>query len=249
VQTRRWTPQLLRRLESLLEDGLSDREAAAVAGVSVTAIEFARREYGLLRRNQILMTSGQVARWLGCTSHAINDWAHAGFLAGIRRPGKGCGLQWFFTRSQVIDFLADPEHWHRWQPATIPDPLVRKWAEQQRGDVRFLTANEVADRLCCSVLTVHSWVQRGWLRCYRGQRSLFREDDIARFTLPEIGQGTRKRSWEPCSACGDPGGRSRGAGTTPGRRDATRFGVTGKVCETCYVRLMRQARRQPQRAA
>lgn len=48
---------------------------------------------------------------------------------------------------------------------------------------------------------------------------------------------------QPCASCGDEGGRACGSNNRPSRRDASRFGIAGEVCETCYQRLYRRAYR------
>jgi hypothetical protein len=41
----------------------------------------------------------------------------------------------------------------------------------------------------------------------------------------------------PCALCGDPAGRPHHGGSSPARPPGERFGIAGKLCLTCYVRL------------
>jgi hypothetical protein len=58
---------------------------------------------------------------------------------------------------------------------------------------------------------------------------------------PRRGGGGRKPRVDvvisPCALCGDPEGRPQHGGSSPGRSSGVRFGIEGKLCLTCYVRL------------
>lgn len=244
-----WTPQLIQRLEGLLEDGFTDRQAGQQLGLTARAIANARQRYGLARRDQILMTTAHMGRTLGCSQGTVVVWARRGWIRGTRHRGRGGHRQWMFDQTQLMAFLEDPEHWHRWQPDDIPDARLREWASRLRGEVEFLTVDEAAARMFCSRWTVRTWVQQGRLPGYTGQCLMVRADELARMATPEIGQGSRKRRWDPCPRCGDPDGKVPLRGRTPGRRDGRPFGFEGRICETCYARLRAAACKQQQRAA
>ena len=78
---------------------------------------------------------------------------------------------------------------------------------------------------------------------------MVREDDLARFTLPEIGQGSRKQSWLPCARCGDPDGLIDPRGRTPERRKGEPWGFDGRICGRCFRRLMSAEMRRRKKAA
>lgn len=243
-----WTPELIGHLEELLGRGMTDREAGSRLGLTPSAIADARRRYGVARRDQVLMTTSHVAALLGCAQPTVAAWAQRGWLPGLHRRGRGGKPQWLFREAHLQRFLEDPRHWHRWQPADIPDAAWRAWAERLRGGVRFLTCDEAAARMSCSRWTIRHWVRSGRLTGYRAQQMLVREDELARVALPEIGQGTRKRAWRPCARCGDPDGKVPSRGRTPGRRDGRAWGYEGRLCETCYARLRAAAGKQREAA-
>ena len=58
-----------------------------------------------------------------------------------------------------------------------------------------------------------------------------------------------KASWPPCAACGDPGGWVAPGDQTPRRTSGARFGVAGRLCQRCYVRLYDAERRGGRRPA
>ena len=244
-----WTPALRRRCEALLEDGLTDREAAAVLGVTVGALSAARSRLGFAHRDDLLLTASDAARMIGCSARAVHVWAARGWIHGQRHTGRGPSANWFFREADVMAFMEDPNHWHRWEPALIADARLRVWATRVRGGVRFLSTSEVARRLCCSEATVGTWIRQGRLPAARSQAWMVREEDLARFTLPEIGQGSRKRSWLPCARCGDLDGPIGRRGRTPERRKGAPWGIEGRICRRCYRRLLSAERRRRKRAA
>lgn len=243
-----WTPVRIARLESLLEDGLTDRAAADRLGLTADAVTSARRRYGFASRAQILLDAGDVARLLGRHRSTVTRWTDAGWIESSRQPGQG-GAHRLYTRGQVIRFLEDAAHWHRWDPLLIPDAQLRAYALAVRGDVRYLTYAEAAVLMCCAPVTIRHWVAQGRLPVYRERTSYVREDELRRMPLPEIGQARRKRGWAPCCRCGDLDGPVPRQGRTPGRRDGRPYGYEGRLCETCYARLRSAACKQRQKEA
>jgi hypothetical protein len=65
-----------------------------------------------------------------------------------------------------------------------------------------------------------------------------------RFCSPACAGLAHRKTWEPCAACGDPDGAMYRQHRTPIRADGARYGVAGKVCHACRVRLYRQQRRR-----
>lgn len=249
MRARVWTPELIQQLEDLLGRGMTDLEAGARLGLTPSAIADARKRYGVARRDHLLMTTSQVAALLGCASPTVADWARRRWIPGLHRRGRGGHPQWLFSQQQLMRFLEDPQHWHRWQPQDILDAALRGWATRLRGHVRFLTFDEAAERMSCSRWTIRHWIRTGRLTGYRGQCMVVRLDELERVAMPEIGQGTRKRTWAPCCRCGDPDGKVPSRGRTPGRRDGRTFGYEGRLCETCYARLRAAACKQQNKAA
>lgn len=238
-----WTPALIVQLESLIEDGLTDEQAAARLGFTRAAISGARRTYRIARRADILLTTTDVARLLGCNPKTVGKWTDSGWLEGGRYDRSG-GQVRLYSRTQLLRFLEDADHWHRWRPEDIPDTKLREYALKLRGHVRFLTYQQAAQVRCCAPTTVKGWVAKGWLRGYLGYQGTYvREDDLLAMPLPEIGQANRRRSWEPCARCGDADGLAQNGGRSPARIRAARFGFEEPVCLSCYRVLLAREHR------
>lgn len=244
-----WTPAMQRRLEGLLEDGLTDREAAAKLGLTAGSISYARHVYGFARRDELLLTTRAAGAMLGFGPQVIVRWAQRGWLHGEQRTGRAGQANWFFREAAVMAFMEDADHWHRWDPDRIPAARLRGWAQRMRAGVRFLSVSEVARRLCCAEGTVSVWIRAGRLRGYFRSTWLVREDDLAGFTPPPIGQGNRKLTWEPCARCGDADGPVPKGNVTPTRRNGAPWGFDGRICGRCYQQVLAADLRQRKKAA
>lgn len=249
---RRW--QLMELME-LLERGWDDARIGRELGCSADAVKLARRRYAIPPKSRTVLTAREVAKRLGIScAKAVSRWIEAGWLRGHRGWRQGEHRVWIVAETSLHAFLADPDHWHRWQPERIADPGLRQWAERQRGGVRFLSLSEARDRLCrergicVETPTIHQWIVKGWLPAVRNGNHLIRETDLAAFTLPPLGR--RKTAWDPCALCGDPDGPINPSGVTPARISGARYGVAGRVCRRCHRRLRWQYERdQAQEAA
>jgi hypothetical protein len=247
---RRW------RLMELIERGWPDARIGDVLGCSAIAVKLARRRYGIAPKSRAILTAREVAKRLGIRcAKTVAWWIASGWLSGQRGWAVGKNRAWMVREEALLGFLADPAHFHRWQPERITDRGLREWAMAQRGDVRFLTLGGAAAWLCQTRSicvergTVAQWIAKGWLPAVRNGNHLVRQDDLATFQRPVFGQGARKRSWAPCAQCGAPNGGIKRHCVTPARRRAARYGVEGLVCRECYERVRRQFLREHQAAA
>ena len=179
-----WIPAFIQELGTLLERGMTDREAGSRLGVTVPAIANARRRYGVARRDELLMTTVQVAEVLGCASHTVVAWARRRWIPGLHRRGRGGHTQWLFSQKQLMRFLEDARYRHLWEPETIPDARLRTWATKLRGNVRNLTYDEAAARIGCSRWTIQHYVRTGKLTNYRRSYALVREDEVLALARP-----------------------------------------------------------------
>lgn len=233
-----WTRERRFTLQNLIEQGLPDPAIARRLHTTTDAVHLARKRYGIPCRRASTMTARAVAALLGVgCAKSITRWVDRGYLRGKRGWRQGSHPVLMIDEADLLAFLEDVAHWQRWSPDRITDPLLREWAQEMRGNVRFLTLSEVADRYYVQPATVHSWIEKGYLPAVRNGNHLVRESDLASFTLPEIGQGSRKHTWEPCAVCGDPDGPVSRACVTPARYRAARYGGVGLVCARCHRRL------------
>jgi hypothetical protein len=71
---------------------------------------------------------------------------------------------YLITDTAIEAFLANRATWYAWDPSNITDPAWRALAETLRAqtDGRWLTTQEVADRLGVVVGTAYMWHERGW---------------------------------------------------------------------------------------
>jgi len=78
------------------------------------------------------------------------------------KPGRMAA--YLITDTAIEAFLANRATWYAWSPASITDPAWKALAETLRAQTteRWLTTEEVADRLGVVVGTVHMWHQKGW---------------------------------------------------------------------------------------
>lgn len=196
---RRWSQADDFRLMQLWEQGKSDAEIAAVLGMTHAAVNLHRKRIGIKRHtaHRAVLNCRDVARMLGLgCAKTVTRWIERGWLAG--KPGKGVGRNrlWIIRASALQRFLADERYWHNWQPERITDPELRRYVDEVRGDVRFLTQREAADRFGVVVGTINSWIEKGWLTGYRpGDRGnhLVRKDEVERLAATYVwGDGLKE---------------------------------------------------------
>ncbi len=59
------------------------------------------------------------------------------------------------------------------------DERIRELVNEPEKPREYLTRKEVAERLCITLPTVHSWINKGILNPYRiGNRVLFKSDEL-----------------------------------------------------------------------
>lgn len=191
-----WTPSRFWRLLALRDQGLSDAEIGHRLGVSADAVKLTRRRYGVrgITAPDQPASCRAVARRMGVDCRTVRLWLQHGYLHGERGAPIGRHPLWRITEDDVTTFLANPDHWQRWEPQRITDPHLRRWAADVRRGVRFLTVGEVADRMCVSVNTVNQWIHKGYLPAQRHDNWRVREDVLARFELPRLGGQRRKEA-------------------------------------------------------
>lgn len=186
-----WTRPLRLRLAELLDAGLADeviaRELSAAFGCRLTAeaVNLARKRYGIASRTRRAHTGRSVARLLGLgCSKQVARWCRAGWLRGRQTQRRGGNRQWRILHDDLLAFLEDEAHWHRWQPERITDAALREWALELRAGVAFLTVGQVAERCYVEPTTVNQWIHRGELPAVRNGNWLVRSDVLADFVPP-----------------------------------------------------------------
>jgi hypothetical protein len=103
-------------------------------------------------------------------------------------PGRMAA--YLITDTAIEAFMANRATWYAWEPANITDGAWRALAETLRAqtDGRWLTTQEVADRLGVVVGTAHMWHQRGWTEgltvARYGPHLYWWSEDLERWTQP-----------------------------------------------------------------
>lgn len=78
-------------------------------------------------------------------------------------PASRKHAHYLLTDTAIEAFMANRATWYAWDPAAITDPAWRSLAETLRAqsDGHWLTTEEFADRVGCSVHTARVWHQKG----------------------------------------------------------------------------------------
>jgi excisionase family DNA binding protein len=199
LNNRTWTPARKFALISLWEQGYSDAQIADKLGVSVEAVHIKRVRWhvGTKAMNRDVFTAREVARMfgIGC-SKAVASWIDLGLLRGRRGPVRCGGVRkWQITREALERFIRDERTWPNWNPDRLTDPLLKALADEVRGDVRFLTLGEAAERFHVEAATIGQWIDKGWLQGYRpGRRGnhLVKASDVERLAPTYVwGEGLK----------------------------------------------------------
>lgn len=192
-----WTAARRWELMSMIERGWTDERIGRALGVSANAASCARKRYALPSRSRSLLSALDVARRLGIScSKGVVRWIDQGWLKATNGPGRGRHRVHLVREDDLMTFLEDREHWHRWDPTRIPDKALREWATELQAGVWFLSVTEVAARMCVQPNTVSGWIRRGLLPAMRNGNYVVRESDLARFRLPQIGGHRGQREEE-----------------------------------------------------
>lgn len=196
-----WTRERLWRVSELLDAGWSDARIADALDTTIGALRSARRYYGLAPRRRRAYSAQRVARMLGfSTTATVVAWVARGWLRARCRPTADRRRHYMILHDDLLLFLEDERHWHRWSPERLaPESGLRWWAYELRGEVRFLTVGQVADRCCVETRTVNNWIRSGRLPAIRNGGWYIREDDLAGFTPPGLRSlvGLPKRRFTP----------------------------------------------------
>jgi hypothetical protein len=187
----KWSDADVSAISVHLENGRSDEWIAKQLGATATAIRLVRKRRGLQSRTALLYSAQRVARLMGVScAKTVARWIEEGYLRGRRGQRRGPNRQWYVTEDALLAFIADPAHWHRWEPGRITDEDTRAWATEIRAGVRFLTPGEVAERCFVGVGAVNDWIHKGLLPAVKWGNWWVRERDLEGFVPP--GQRSRK---------------------------------------------------------
>lgn len=187
-----WTTARLWKLMELIERGWSDEQIAAALGTTANGVNIARKRNRIPSRTRTLLSARAAADRVGVKcAKTVVAWIEHGWLKGKQGPRRGPFPQWQIHPDDLIAFMEDPGHWHRWHPERIPDAGLRQWATELRRGVRFLSLTEAAGRAFVQPATIHQWIKKGWLPAVRNGNHVVREQDLEHFVRRQIG-GWRK---------------------------------------------------------
>lgn len=165
---RTWTGSEDYQLLGLAEQALSLQEIARVLGRSVGAVAGRLTTLGVSLRGPGARgyTVCQVARLLGLDWHRVADFVRRGWLRARVVPLRTATFR-LIAHDQLLRFLADDRYWHLWEPERIRDGALREWAQELRGDVRFLTVAEAARLLHMTPGAINRAIREGRLPAVR----------------------------------------------------------------------------------
>jgi len=202
-----WTDARLFQLAGLIEQGLPDQDIAAAMGLTRAAVLLGRKRHRLTSRTNARPGARAVARRLGIgCAKVVTNWIQAGSLRATRSDwGHGPHRQWHITERSLLRFLEDPAYWRHWLPERIPDPALRRWAQELRAGVRFLTTGQIARQLRVTDRAVAQWIRHGLLpAAKRGYNWSVRASDLESFQRPRRGRSPAQPGASGASAGSDP---------------------------------------------
>lgn len=179
---RPWTKAECHRLVELMEQHHTYAEAAAILGRGVSAVRERCWKLDAAMTTANGRTVSEIARRLGVDHKTVAWWIRRGYLKGHRLTAPmGRGQLLIVEHEDLTTFLEDERHWHLWTPERITESGLREWATELRGHVRFLTTQEVADRLCVTHYQVCKLISQGRIPAVkRGNNWLIRADRLVR---------------------------------------------------------------------
>jgi hypothetical protein len=186
----KWPQERRYRLICLIDEGRSEAEIAGILGCTTTAVRLARKRYHVEPVKAHSLSATDVMRIMGLTdAKTVTMWIERGFLHGRRIRQMGPYRQWQVRRDDLYAFLEDEQTWHLWRVERITDRMIRRYAEQVRGTVRFLTSGEVAARMFVQHGAVNHWIHMGYLPARKWGNWWIDERDLETFEKPPIGGG------------------------------------------------------------
>jgi hypothetical protein len=193
-----WTP-----LEDSTLIALCDR------GAPLTQImrTLGRPRNGINRRMKILRirrvhkpqgvhTANGVAQLLGKAPETVIRWMEAANLPHRKVIDKAAKyIHYRVGRLDLIDWLADPINWNRYDVERISDALLRDYLRdvQRTAHNPYLTIPQIAERYMVAEYTVQNWLtQRRLTNCNPMHgHALIHEDELATFTPPHLNRAKR----------------------------------------------------------
>ena len=194
VWTRAWTKDEIATLRTLAEAGHSDEAIRQRIGRTRAATQTKRARLGIKHGSSHLLTAKTIAGMLGIkTRPPVRSWMRKGLLHATPVPdwGRAQGREaqrWSVTGDDLMEFLKNPAHWHRWRPERITDDELRRWALDLQGDDRFLSMSEVAAQFGVHRLAAHRWASTGVIPATRFVNWMVRERDLVGFVPPHARQ-------------------------------------------------------------
>jgi transposase len=119
------------------EAGLTRNELAIRFGVGLTVIDDMIAGFNLANRREQrqVMTGRQVARILGRAQETVARWIRKGIIRSRRQRAAGhAGYVTAITPRQLRRFLANPAHFHLYDPAQITDRYWQWIALEARSE-------------------------------------------------------------------------------------------------------------------
>jgi len=180
----RYSAADLLTMEEMIYEGRTDAQIGRALGATANAVNIARKRHKIPSRRKVLLTSRAVARHLGIPCEkTVVVWIKAGFLKARKGQRVGRSRMWYIEEEALLDFLADPAYWHRWEPERV-NGYLRAWVAEMRNGVRFLTTGQVGAIFHVKHTTVNDWIHKGLLPAVRRGNWLIKNSDLEGFVAP-----------------------------------------------------------------
>jgi hypothetical protein len=183
---RYWRRSDIDELKRLIDEGYSYTLIARRLGRSREAVKIKaeRINYRMMHtKNAISARDAQALLGLACSKTVIR-WI-TGYGLKARNGGTKERPLWRIQWLDLMEWLEAPEHWMAYDPAKVSERTLREHlTEIRQGQPRWLTAGEVARRLCVTESAVATYRAGGLLPMVRYGNWWARESDVIGFVIP-----------------------------------------------------------------
>jgi len=195
---RHWTPLEDSTLIAMCDRGAPLTQIMRVLGRPRSGINRRMRKLRIRRvhRPQGVHTANGIARLVGRSQETVNRWMLKCNLPHRRVVDKAANYTHYRVgRLDLIDWLADPLNWHRYDVEEITDPLLRDYLRDVQATTHnpYLTIDQIAERYTMARGTVEGWLKHRRLTNCNPMHghALIHEDELKTFIPPYINRAKR----------------------------------------------------------
>lgn len=195
---RHWTPLEDGTLIALCDRGAPLTQIMRVLGRPRSGIHRRMRKLRIRRvhRPQGVHTANGIARLLDRSPESVIRWMEAANLPHRKVVDKDARYTHYRVgRLDLIDWLADPLNWHRYQVELVTDASLRDYLRDVQRETHnpYLTIAQIAERYMVARGTVEGWLKHRRLKNCNPMHghALIHEDELKTFIPPYIDRAKR----------------------------------------------------------